>query len=1023
MWTPPKITPRPVSRAAYGFDAQGQLVADVSGQALRAVQTSMLAALRGQLQAQQAASETITQAVKDATQIWLDALNLSLSDSPPLTDAWIKGTMYSYSTEFFFLADAYARQICGNPQVYVRNLVEEMLPASLKQIGEALTLSQIYSTHTSLFQHAPPLDLRSSKKTRDTMIVDWHCTPLMTRVAPVYRDELVDHMSEFIQMMLVRVPELVKNQPAAQVEVTSSGEDVIRWRVHWLQKPLIPRSYAAGAAVLLVVAVVGGILIGNSVVSTLVAAGGGVGATALAAWMTFRSQRQRINDQKKALLDHIEYTQLQSLELNTVYASLRGANADHEKQVRGLTAVRDAVLAISGSFDQARVLNDLLQVMTKVLGFDRAMVLLRDRETDTLRFGAASHPPGDSRDQMRLQHMQIEIGHKKQDDPLLKSWTEGQSIVISDPTAYLRSSLNWLLAMLEFNNFYSVPLMLGTELLGVVLVDNHFSRRSITLQERSLVDALTTNIAITMENARLYNLQDSQLQKNLFELQILEQIDRELTKNLRLNYVMEMLIDWAMRFTNAHFGAILMVDEKLETGRYAVYYGCEESHLIGGKAQVPVPLADLGIAGRAALGGKNEFVQQVSSDPDHRAIIPETQSHISVLISRRNRIIGIMTIETSNPDGFETEHWRFMQRLAARAGVAIDNARLYAESQQERDKLGAILNNTADAVVVVNEDNHISLLNKAARLVFRFSQPPEEFIGHPFHEIFLDSPLGQFFNQMLQDKNNSYSAELTIGKSIYQASATQVEGVGYAILLHDITLFKEIDKLKDELVSTVSHDLKNPLSVLNAYVEMIDMTQTLNDAGQRYVDRIRHSVKNMHHLIDALLDLAKIDAGFQLKCAPVSVAELVRHTFEEQGITAQKKNITLTTVVSPELPWVFAEDWRIQQVLNNFVNNGIKYTPNGGSVEITALQEGDFVRIEVKDTGYGIPADQLNKVWERFERIRDERTKHISGTGLGLTIAKTVVEAHGGQVGVTSTEGVGSTFWFTVPVYTEDMDA
>jgi two-component system phosphate regulon sensor histidine kinase PhoR len=247
--------------------------------------------------------------------------------------------------------------------------------------------------------------------------------------------------------------------------------------------------------------------------------------------------------------------------------------------------------------------------------------------------------------------------------------------------------------------------------------------------------------------------------------------------------------------------------------------------------------------------------------------------------------------------------------------------------------------------------------------------------------------------------------------------------VGYAILLHDITLFKEIDKLKDELVSTVSHDLKNPLSVLNAYVEMIDMTQTLNDAGQRYVDRIRHSVKNMHHLIDALLDLAKIDAGFQLKCAPVSVAELVRHTFEEQGITAQKKNITLTTVVSPELPWVFAEDWRIQQVLNNFVNNGIKYTPNGGSVEITALQEGDFVRIEVKDTGYGIPADQLNKVWERFERIRDERTKHISGTGLGLTIAKTVVEAHGGQVGVTSTEGVGSTFWFTVPVYTEDMDA
>ncbi len=1021
MWTAPQLTPRPVSRAAYGFDAQGQLVADVSGQALRAVQAAMLAALRDHLKS--ASSETITQAVKDATRIWLEALNLSLSDPPPLTEAWVKGTMYSYSTEFFFLADSYARQICDNPEVYVRCLAEEMLPASLKHIGEALTLSQLFSTHTSLFQHAPPLDLRSSKKTRDSMVIDWHCTPLLTRVAPAYRDELIRNMNQFIQMMLVRVPELVKNEPAAQVQEISSGQDLIRWRVNWQQKPLIPRSYAIAAVVLAVLAVMIGFLVKNPLVSTLFGVVGGAGAVGLAAWMTFRSQRQRISDQKRALLEHIEYTQLQSLELNTVYASLRSANADHEKQVRGLTAVRDAVLAISGSFDQKRVLDDLLQVMTKVLGFDRSLVLLRDRETNILRFGAASHPPHDSRDQLRLEHMQFELNSQKSDDPLLKSWSEGRSVTISDPTAYVRSSLNWLLAMLEFNNFYSVPLMLGTELLGVVLVDNHFSRRSITLQDRSLVDALTTNIAITMENARLYNLQDSQLQKNLFELQIMEQIDRELTKNLRLNYVMEMLIDWAMRFTSAQFGTLILVDENQETGQYAVYYGCAEEQLVGGKVGVPVPLEKLGLAGRAVLEGKNQFIQNIQEDMEYQPILPETYGHISVLISRRRRIIGVMSIETTHPDGFENDHWKFMQRLAIRAGVAMDNARLYAESQQEREKLSAILNNTADAVVVVDEEHRISLFNKAAQRVFKFNQTPEQFIGHPFHEIFLDSPLGQFFNQMLEDKTSFYSAEVTIGKSTYQGSATRVEGVGYTILLHDITPFKEIDKLKDELVSTVSHDLKNPLSVLNAYVEMIDMTQTLTEAGQRYVDRIRHSVKNMHHLIDALLDLAKIDAGFQLKRTPVSVMELVRHTYEEQSITAQKKNISLTMDVPPDLPWVFAEDWRIQQVLNNFVNNGIKYTPTDGSVQISARQEGDFVRIEVKDTGYGIAEDQLNKVWERFERIRDERTKHISGTGLGLTIAKTMVEAHGGKVGVTSIEGVGSTFWFTVPVYQEGMES
>ncbi len=1015
MWTPPAIISRSTSRAAYGFDAQGQLVADVSGQALRAIHAAMHAALRERLRSESA--ENVSQALKAATSVWLEALNHTLRDAVPLTEAWIKGTMYSYSTEFFFLADVYARQICDNDERYVNALVEEMLPASFKHIGEALTLSQIYSTHTSLFQHAPPLDIRSDKKSRSSLVIDWHYTPLMTRVAPAYRDELIQNMRYFIQAMLIRVPELVKNEPIARLDNQSAGEGVVRWRVNWQQKPLIPRLHVLAAFALLLAMMILGVVIGNTAIGVFLGAVGGAGSVALAAWMTFISQRQRITDQKTALLEHIEYTQLQSLELNTVYANLRGVNSAHEKQVRDLTAVRDAVLAMSANFDQNRVLDDLVQAMTNVLGFDRALVLLRDRQDNTLVFGAASHPPGDARDQVRLQHMEFELQNADSKDTLIHNWLAGKSLQVTDPTMYLSSSLNWLLAMLEFNNFYSVPLTLGADLLGVVLVDNYFSRHAITPQDRSLVDALATNIAITLENARLYHLQDTQLQKNLYELKILEQIDRELTKNLRLNYVMEMLVDWAMRFTGAQLGTLIQVDEKLAYGEYAVFYGCEESQLIGGAARQPVPLTELGIAGRAIVTGENQIIREIAEDEDYKTIIEGMKEQISVVISRRSRTIGVMTIETTN--SFDEEHEKFMVRLAARAGVVIENARLFAESQQEREKLSAIINNTADAVIVVDSHHDISLLNKAAMRVFKFSET-ETFTGHPFKEVFLDSPFGQFYNELMAEKPLFHSKEIMLGKNTYETSATYVEQVGYTMLLHDVTLFKEIDKLKDELVSTVSHDLKNPLSVLNAYVEMIDMTQELNDQGNRYIERIRHSVKSMHHLIDALLDLAKIDAGLQLKCAPVSVTELVRHTFEEQSITAQKKNIELVTHVSPELPWMNAEDWRIQQVINNLVNNGIKYTPNDGRVEVHALQDGDFIRIEVRDTGYGIPDDQLKKVWERFERIRDERTKHISGTGLGLAIVKTVVEAHGGTVGVTSKEGVGSTFWFTVPIYQDE---
>lgn len=1023
MWTPPQIIPRSISRAAYGFDAQGQLVADVSGQALRAVHTAMQAALSERLQA--ASPEIISQATKTATQAWLDALNQTIHDSTLLTDAWIKGTMYSYSTEFFFLADAYARQICENPQGYVTHLAEEMLPASFKHIGDALTLSQIYSTHTSLFQHAPSLDLRADKKSRSWVVIDWHYTPLMAKVTPDYRDEFLENMRQFLEKMLVRVPELVKSEPPAQISEDPAGEGVVRWRVQWKQKSLIPRIHVIAAAALLVAAVTLGILLKSALLGTILGAVGGAGAVVIAAWVTFMSQRQRINDQKTALLEHIEYTQLQSLELNTVYANLRGVNAAHEKQVRDLTAVRDAVLAMSANVDANRVLDDLIEVMTRVLGFDRAMVLLHDRETNSLAFGGISMPPADSRDQVRLQHMRFDLSPQKVadgKDTLLQSWVAGKGMQITDPAAYYHSGLNWMLAMMEFNNFYSAPLMLGADLLGVVLVDNHSTRRSITTQDKSLVDALATNIAITMENARLYHLQDTQLQKNLQELQILEQIDRELTKNLRLNYVIEMLVDWAMRFTNAQLGTLILVDETSQTGQYAVFYGCEESQLVGGKAGETIPLSKLGITGRAALTGENQLVRRVNEDADYQPIIEGMKEQISVVISRRSRIIGVMTIETSNETGFDEEHRQFMVRLAARAGVAIENARLYAESQHEREKLSAILNNSADAVIVIDELNDISLLNKAALQIFKFNETADEFIGHPFQAVFLDSPMGQFFTQLLTEKAASASNEILIGKNTYQASATRIENVGYAMLLHDITLFKEIDKLKDELVSTVSHDLKNPLSVLNAYVEMIDMTQSLNDQGYRYVDRIRHSVKNMHHLIDALLDLAKIDAGLQLKCAPVSLAELIRHTYDEQTITAQKKDIQLVVNMPDDLPWINAEDWRIQQVINNLVSNGIKYTPEGGRVEIKAMTVSNYVRVEVTDTGYGIPQELLNKIWERFERVRDERTKHIAGTGLGLAIVKTVVEAHGGRIGVTSKEGEGSTFWFTVPIYHSGAD-
>jgi signal transduction histidine kinase len=534
-----------------------------------------------------------------------------------------------------------------------------------------------------------------------------------------------------------------------------------------------------------------------------------------------------------------------------------------------------------------------------------------------------------------------------------------------------------------------------------MIVDHYFTRRAITTQERALLDALATNIAITMENARLYHLQDEQLQKNIFELQVLEQIDRELNKNLDLEYVYEVLLDWAMRFTRAQVAILTEVDDT--NGSIVYFFGPVQDHLPVSLNQ-SVTLDDLGNIGKVA-----QTTQPIQTT---ETFLPDGNAHISVPIVSRDVTLGVVTVEATRD--FAEDTVKFMERLAARAAVAMENARLYTDSSSRRKQLSAILNNTADAVLVISDRQTVSLLNQAALNLFKLSQPAIYYEGMNFNDVFSSSSIASLYWNFQGE--GFYSEELTIGSSTYQASVTGVRNIGHIILLHDVTLFKEVDKLKDELVSTVSHDLKNPLSVVNGYVEMLSMTNDFDEKGQRYIERIRISIDRMQHLIDDLLDLAKIDAGIQLKLTSVSMPDLIHNTIDELQIRANEKNIVVRAEIAPGLPSVLAEDWRLQQVITNLLSNGIKYTLDGGTVTIHARQEGGIVRVEVKDTGIGIPPDQLQMVWERFERIRDSRTANIDGSGLGLAIVKRIVEAHSGTVGVTSVENEGSTFWFTIPV-------
>lgn len=231
----------------------------------------------------------------------------------------------------------------------------------------------------------------------------------------------------------------------------------------------------------------------------------------------------------------------------------------------------------------------------------------------------------------------------------------------------------------------------------------------------------------------------------------------------------------------------------------------------------------------------------------------------------------------------------------------------------------------------------------------------------------------------------------------------------------DRLYFEELNKIKDQFVHTVSHDIKNPLSIIKLFAGLLKKREGIqNDTkAQDYIERIVHGVDQMHRLVTDLLDLAKIETGLALQLAPTDLKTLLLCSVENFEIMAQEKNIHLSLSV-PDVK-VCADTSRMEQVLNNLISNAIKYTPPEGAVHITAEAEDKTVTVRVIDSGLGIPKEDLQNLFEKFYRVNKDDHLAPEGTGLGLAIVKAIVEKHRGKIWAENNPEGGSIFSFTLP--------
>jgi len=352
----------------------------------------------------------------------------------------------------------------------------------------------------------------------------------------------------------------------------------------------------------------------------------------------------------------------------------------------------------------------------------------------------------------------------------------------------------------------------------------------------------------------------------------------------------------------------------------------------------------------------------------------------------------------------------------------------------EKNKTKTILKNIADGVIVTDPDNKVLVLNSVAQSWLGLSE--EEILEQPVEKVIYEQNLLSLINKIRNERNHEdTTVELNIKPDdkrkliVLQAKAAQVidaedKLIGIVTIFRDITKEKEIDRMKTELVSMVAHELRSPLTSIAGFSELLLDEGVTQEQSREYAEIILKESNRLGDLINKFLDISRIESGkSQVHKTPVQMAHVVESVLEMNMYLAERKGMKVNLNIPDDLATVWVDREMMGEVILNLFSNAVKYSPDGKSITIEVEDKDDEQLVSVIDQGHGIPEKALTKIFEKFYRVTDnEQIQEVSGSGLGLSLVKEIVELHNGSIWVESKLGEGSTFTFSIPK-TEDENA
>lgn len=328
-------------------------------------------------------------------------------------------------------------------------------------------------------------------------------------------------------------------------------------------------------------------------------------------------------------------------------------------------------------------------------------------------------------------------------------------------------------------------------------------------------------------------------------------------------------------------------------------------------------------------------------------------------------------------------------------------------------RLATVLAQLTDGVLIADAEGRVQLANPAAGKLFGVNNPTQQTVA----QVVRNHQLIEAWKRCQKTRQVEIEAvELPARKLMLQVTMIpdQHEG-GSLLLVQDMTQVRKLEIVRRDFISNVSHELRTPLASLKALTETLQGGALSDpDAGPRFLERIHTEVDALSQMTQELLDLSRIESGqVQLNYESISPRKLIHTAAERMKAQIERARLKLDVYCEDGLPNIMADRNRLEQVLVNLIHNAVKFNRPGGSVTLNVESIPGGVRCAVRDTGLGIPAESLARIFERFYRVDSSRTG--SGTGLGLSISKHIVEAHGGRIWAESDEGRGSSFFFEIP--------